>query len=351
MSRAFPWACIAGRLRGARRVLAALGLAGLLAACAPLVQKAYQPGLGFPGPSLHDDSVVSFDGARLGLTRWLPDGEPSAVIVAVHGMNSYARAFHEAGPWWAAHGIAVYAYDQRGFGRSPHRGIWAGEPLMTEDLRTVVALIRARHPKATVAVVGASMGAAVVIEAFASDRPPDADRVVLVSPAVAGGWDRPFPFSLAVCMSSRSVRGVRVTPPAWLIARLKPTDSPTEIAEARADPLMIWRMRPDGFHGLLDLADRAALNLPKVKAPILYLYGARDRLEPRAAAFRAAGRLKAGDRSGYYADGWHLLLLDRQAPRVYADVAAFIADPARPPPFGAPPLPRGRAPRAASSPP
>ena len=59
-----------------------------------------------------------------------------AVIVGLHGMDDYANAFHMAAPFWAKQGIATYAYDQRGFGRSPRRGVWAGEDLIAEDLRT-----------------------------------------------------------------------------------------------------------------------------------------------------------------------------------------------------------------------
>src|SRR5215831_8738626 len=115
----------------ARRI--AIVFALLAAACAPVVQRPLNPAPGFGGPRLEDDAFVSFDGARLGLSHWDPAGEPWAVIVGVHGMNDYANAFHLAGPYWASLGIATYAYDQRGFGRSPERGVWAGRALMTED--------------------------------------------------------------------------------------------------------------------------------------------------------------------------------------------------------------------------
>src|SRR5579864_2917718 len=117
-------------------------------ACAPVVQRPQVPTPGFAGPRLAPDAFISFDGARLGLTQWTPAGRPWAVIVGVHGMNDYANAFHLAGPDWARQGIATYAYDQRGFGRSPERGVWAGHALMTEDLRTIVRLVRARYPGA-----------------------------------------------------------------------------------------------------------------------------------------------------------------------------------------------------------
>ena len=50
-------------------------------------------------------------------------------------------------------------------------------------------------------------------------------------------------------------------------------------------------------------------------------------------------RLPAGDRTAWYAQGWHLLLRDKQAHNVYEDVAAYIRDPAAPLPSGAPPIP------------
>ena len=108
------------------RRAALLAFALLIGACAPIEQRPLSPTLGFAGPRLDSDAFVSFDGARLGLTRWIPAGAPWAVIVGVHGMNDYANAFHLAGPYWASLGIATYAYDQRGFGRSPERGVWAG---------------------------------------------------------------------------------------------------------------------------------------------------------------------------------------------------------------------------------
>jgi len=137
-------------------LVATLVLACLAAACAPTLQQAGRPDIGFTGPRLEDHAFVSFDGARLGLTRWdaKAPAEPWAVIIGVHGMNDYAAAFHLAAPWWAARGVTTLAYDQRGFGRSPGRGVWAPDALRTEDLRTLVALARARYPHATLAVVG-----------------------------------------------------------------------------------------------------------------------------------------------------------------------------------------------------
>ena len=53
------------------RLLAALLAALMLAGCTPLmVQQAGRPPLGFQGAHIERDAIVSFDGARLGLSEW-----------------------------------------------------------------------------------------------------------------------------------------------------------------------------------------------------------------------------------------------------------------------------------------
>jgi alpha-beta hydrolase superfamily lysophospholipase len=312
----------------------------LLGACTPLmVQQAGRPPLGFQGPGVETDSVVSFDGTRLALTRWEAKDEPWAVIVGLHGMNDYANAFHLAGPWWAEQGVTTYAYDQRGFGRSPGRGIWAGDELMEEDLRTVVALARHRHPHALIAVVGESMGGAVAAEAFASDRPPAAHRLVLMSPAVWGWKAQPIPNKTVLWFAANFTASRVYTPPRWVTDKIHPTDNREELIAMSRDPLMIWGARSDTIYGLVGLMDRAADAVGRLQVPTLYMYGAHDEIIPKKAAFRAARRLKPVDGTAYYAKGWHLLMRDKQGPVVWEDVLSFIRDPAAPPPSAAPPIP------------
>ena len=319
-------------------LVATLVLACLAAACAPTLQQAGRPEIGFTGPRLEDHAFVSFDGARLGLTRWeaKAPAEPWAVIIGVHGMNDYAAAFHLAAPWWAARGVTTLAYDQRGFGRSPGRGVWAPDALRTEDLRTLVALARARYPHATLAVVGESLGGAVTIEAFASTRPPAADRVVLAAPAVWGWSSQALPNRVALWLAARVAPGKVITPPRWLTGHISPTDNEAELEVMGRDPLMVWGARFDALYGLVDTMQTAQDETGQIHGPVLYLYGAHDQIIPKGATARALTHLPPSDRTAYYADGWHLLLRDRQAETVWADILSFIKDPDAPLPSGAP---------------
>lgn len=323
------------------RFLAAIAVALMLGACTPLqVQQAGQPPLGFQGASLQADSIISFDGARLGLSKWEAVGPPKAVIVGVHGMNDYANAFHLAAPWWAEQGVSTYAYDQRGFGRSPERGVWGGDQLMIEDLRTVTALVRQKYPDVPVVVLGESMGGAVTIEAFASDRPPVADRVILTAPAVWGWSNQPLPYKTTLWFAANFTGRKVYTPPSWLTKRVMPTDNRDELIAMGRDPLMIWGARSDTLYGLVAMMERAWQGTGGIKVPVLYLYGANDPIIPKHPTVQAAKRLKPTDRTAYYAKGYHLLTRDRDGPTVWADMLSFVLDPAKPLPSGAPPIPR-----------
>lgn len=323
------------------RLLACAALA-LVASCAPMVQQAMRPPAAYQGPRFDAAAhrFYSFDGAPLGLTVWKPpEGQPvTAVIVGLHGMNDYAEAFYLAGPWWAQQGIATYAYDARGQGRSPDRGVWGGTRLLTEDLRTAVTLARHEHPGAIVAVVGESMGAATAIAAFASNDPPAADRLVLVSPAVWGWSTLPKAYAATLWVGAHTFPYRPVTAPKGVQRRIVATDNEDALRRMGRDRNMIWETRIDAVYGLVRLMEQASRGAARLHVPTAYLYGAHDQIIPRASALKAARLLPPEARTAFYPQGYHLLLRDRQAETVWKDIAGFIRTPDAPFASGAAPL-------------
>lgn len=321
------------------RSCAALFAALALGACAtPAIQPPMTPPSGFTGPAVEAGGLRIDDGARLPLARWAPEtGEPWAVIVALHGMNDSRASFRLAGPWWAERGIETWAIDQRGFGEAPGRGIWAGEARMTEDLHTAVALARARHPRAVIAVAGESMGGAVTIAAFSADRPPDADRVILLAPAV-WGWTAQGPVNSAgLWIAARTMGDRAVDAPEWAVRALPASDNRMELLRNYRDPNSLISTRFDALYGLVDLMETASLRLGDIRAPTLLLYGANDnviRSDPMRLALERAGD-RPGLRTGFYPDGWHILNRDFQAEVMFRDVEAWLRDAAAPLPSGA----------------
>ncbi len=321
------------------RSCAALFAVLVLGACAtPAIQPPMTPPSGFTGPAVEAGGLRMDDGARLPLARWAPEtGEPWAVIIALHGMNDSRASFRLAGPWWAERGIETWAIDQRGFGEAPGRGVWAGEARMTEDVRTAVALARARHPRAVIAVAGESMGGAVTIAAFSADRAPDADRVILLAPAV-WGWTAQGPVNSAgLWIAARTMGDRSVDAPEWAVRGLPASDNRMELLRNYRDPNSLISTRFDALYGLVDLMETASLRLGDIRAPTLLLYGANDnviRSDPMRLALERAGD-RPGFRTGFYPDGWHILNRDLQAEVMFRDVEAWLRDAAAPLPSGA----------------
>jgi acylglycerol lipase len=318
---------------GLVRNLTALGVLTVSACATPKVQEPLSMTQTVtPELNVEENKFVSFDGAELGLTYWPGQeaGEAAGhVVVGLHGMNDYANAFHMAAPYWASKGVTVYAYDQRGFGRSPERGIWPDEELMREDLRTAVDLVKQYHPDSKITVVGISMGASVAMSAFGSDQPPAADQFIASGPGLRGWGAMNLTYRTSLWLSAHVRPGWIVQPPRRFV-RIEPSDNIEMLQRTWSDPLMMPTNRIDQVYGLVSLMERAherAPNLPE-SLPTLMSYGANDYVVPAKGVERTAKVLPSHVRTVYYEKGFHMLLRDLQAQTVHDDYLAFMLDPA-----------------------
>lgn len=298
---------------GLRRLILTIVLLG--AACAPRVQDI---GPAVQAPRLTDSAVITADGARLPLRQWLAD-DTGPVVIALHGFNDYGNAFAGPGAALAAHGVTVYAYDQRGFGEAPAPGLWAGSQVLIDDVGQMVDLARARHPGRPVYLLGVSMGGAVAMAAMADGI--EVDGAVLVAPAVWGRTTMNVFYRMALWTGSHTLpwmtvsgRGLDITP----------SDNREMLIALGRDPLVLKETRIDAIHGVVNLMDRALAAAPAVEPPVLVLYGARDEIIPKAPTLQMIRQLDGRHRVAVYADGYHMLLRDLQAAVVIEDVAAWL---------------------------
>jgi alpha-beta hydrolase superfamily lysophospholipase len=329
--------------RGARRwgailplLLAALGLG----ACTPLVIPAGPP---VRAPLVAEDALLMPDGARLPLHVWPPqEGPARAVILGLHGFNDYSVNFMaESAKLFTRHGIAVYAYDQRGFGAAPHAGIWPGEATLAADAATAARLIRARHPRVPLIMLGESMGAAVLMLAAAGADPPPADGYILSSPALWGRVGMNGAMRWGLWLASRTIPIVGFQAG---VGGISPTDNSAAMRRWMRDPLTLKVTRVDAAHGLVDLMDAAVASLPAccrgmggAPVPTLVLFGAKDRIVPVRVARQVLASVppEGATRIAFYQEGWHLLLRDENREAVAGDILTWLADPAGPLPSGA----------------
>lgn len=304
---------------------AGIAVLPLLSGCAPVVQAMGPP---VRTPELRANTAVMADGEALPLRVWLPeDGEPKAVIVALHGFNDYSNAFAGPAQAWAKAGLAVYAYDQRGFGAAENRGLWPGEATLAEDLRTVLRLARQRHPGLPVYVLGESMGAAIAIVALAGEDSGLADGAILAAPAV-GAWDEHDPFARGLLWLAAH------TVPWWSASgrglNIRASDNIEMLRALAEDPLVVHETRADALYGLVELMDSAKAAGPRLELPALVLYGAKDELIQPEPVRGLADSLPLRPRLAIYPNGYHLLFRDLGAEPVIGDVAAWSLRPLAP---------------------
>ena len=313
-------------VRMARFALILLMLA--LAACGPRIQSI---GLPVQAPALNDRAAVAPDGGQLPIETWAAAGRPRAVIVALHGFNDYRLAFKASGAWWAGRGITTYAYDQRGFGDTAHRGIWAGTDTMIRDLGTMVRLVRTRHPDVPLFLLGDSMGGAVVMAAMARDDAPTVDGIVLAAPAVWGGDSLNAFYRGTLWLAAHLLPANKATGRG--LGR-RPSDNIEMLRGLGRDPKVIKETRIDAVYGLVQLMDAAQAAAPSIDVPMLILYGARDELIPKRPVEKVVTSVTGPRRVAIYPNGWHMLLRDLQAEVVWRDVLSWIENPAAPLPSG-----------------
>jgi alpha-beta hydrolase superfamily lysophospholipase len=325
-------------VRNAGAFAAAVGVAVILGACAPRLQP-LEPEV--TAPAILDDRLAMADGVELPLRRWLPRGPPKAVILALHGFNDYSNAFDAPAKTWAEAGIATYAYDQRGFGATPYRGLWAGEERMMGDLAAAARLVRERHPGAPFYLLGESMGGALVMASAAAPDPPAADGIILVAPAVWGREAQGPLNSLFLWLGAHTVPWMRFGGEGLDIT---PSDNIEMLRALGRDPLVIKKARVDTILGLVNLMDMAYAAAPRLTGPMLVLFGSREEVIPPRAARTMLERLPGGPggddaspaaRIAIYRDGYHMLLRDLRADLARGDVRAWIENASRALPSGA----------------
>ena len=269
-----------------------------------------------------EGTFIARDGVRLPLRHW-DAPHPIAVIVALHGMSDYSQAFDLPGPWWAAHGISVYAYDQRGFGAAANPGLWAGTSAMGADLADMVDALHAKFPRIPVYALGESMGGAVVLTALGSPNPPRVDGAILVAPAVWSRADMPLPYRIVLWVGARLVPGMHVSGEGLHILA---TDNIPVLRRLARDPLYQHSARVDQVYGLVNLMDEARRAPARMKehAPILFLYGGNDQVIPAAPTEAAARELDGRTTIVRYPEGYHMLLRDLEAEPRWNDVLQWI---------------------------
>jgi lysophospholipase len=131
--------------------------------------------------SVIEGTVRTTDGLDLFWRGWTATS-PLGVIVIVHGLAEHSGRYAHIGRYLAERGWAVYAVDTRAHGRSPGAKVHVRRfDEFLEDVRSMLAAVRARHPEGPVFLLGHSQGGLVVLQ-YALRQPEGLTGIVVTSP-------------------------------------------------------------------------------------------------------------------------------------------------------------------------
>jgi acylglycerol lipase len=271
-------------------------------------------------PTAKEENVSGSSGLNIFVRSWRPHGAARAVVVICHGLNAHSGQYQWVGEQFAAAGLAVYALDLRGRGRSD------GERFYVEtfadyvsDVATVIALAKAREPGLSVYLLGHSAGG-VVSCIYTLEH--QSELVGLICESFA--FQIPAPdFAIAV------LKGISHLAPHAHVVKLHNEDfsrDPEVVRSMNADPLIAHEVQPTRTAAEMARADdRLKREFPLITLPVLILHGTLDKVTRPSGSQLFYDTAGSADKTlklyeGYY----HDLLHDIGKEKVMADITGWI---------------------------
>jgi alpha-beta hydrolase superfamily lysophospholipase len=272
-------------------------------------------------PATHETgSFAAHDGLTLFEQSWHPAGKPRAVLVAHHGLKDYSDRYAPLALRMVADGLAVYAYDMRGHGRSAgQRATIDSIDDLLDDLAIFLERVRAREGNVPVFLLGHSVGG-LAVTLFTLERRPSLAGLIVLAPALR--IDR-MPLEMAA------------TPVvSTLLPNLPVVDIPNSFF--LRDPAARALMDKSDFvyqdpgpattaASILDGIGRVWARADGLDAPVLGLHGTADHAtDPRGTA-ELVRRAKTADRTLLlYRGVAHDLLHEPESSQVVVDIERWI---------------------------
>jgi len=126
------------------------------------------------------------DSLELYHQAWLPDGEPKAAFVVVHGYGEHSGRYVNPVNYFVPRGPAFYAYDLRGHGKSPGpRGHIVHFDEYLADTHAFLKLVRELNPGRRMFLLGHSLGG-LIVSAYVENYPTDDLSGLIMSSAFLG---------------------------------------------------------------------------------------------------------------------------------------------------------------------
>jgi alpha-beta hydrolase superfamily lysophospholipase len=263
---------------------------------------------------------TSSGGLSLFYRVWRPDQTPRGVVAIVPGFNSHSGYYAWVAERLVAQGLAVYAIDLRGRGKSEGERFYVQKfEDYVNDVHEFVTLARAHQPGLPIYLLGHSAGG-VVSCLYAIEHQEELAGLICESFA----FKIPAPdFALAV------FKGLAHIAPHARILHLKNEDfsrDPAIVEAMNADPLIENEKQPTETLASMVRADELLeKGFANMTLPVLILHGTEDKATKPSGSQQFFDTVGSIDKTlKFYEGGYHDLLNDTDRDEVMADVSAWV---------------------------
>jgi alpha-beta hydrolase superfamily lysophospholipase len=271
-------------------------------------------------PITREETIEVAGGLNLFVRSWRPDGVARAVVVICHGFNAHSGQYQSVGEQFAALGIAVYALDLRGRGRSDGERFYVDQMAdYVSDVATVITLAKTREAGLPLYLLGHSAGG-VVSCIYTLEHQSQLAGLICESFA----FQVPTPdFAIAV------LKGVSHLVPHSHVVKLKNEDfsrDPEVVRAMNNDPLIADEVQATRTVAEMARADeRLKREFRLITLPLLILHGTLDKVTKPSGSQLFYDTAGAVDKTlKLYEGHYHDLLHDLDKERVLADITGWI---------------------------
>lgn len=254
------------------------------------------------------------------IRAWRPLTTPRAVVGICHGFNAHSGMYAWCGQQFAQKGMATYALDLRGRGRSDGERFYVEHfEDYVDDLKRLLKLAKVREPGRPIVLLGHSAGGVIAcLYALAHQS------------QIAGLICEDFAFEVPAPEIALAVlKGISHVVPHAHALKLKNEDFSRDAQVVKVmneDPLIARESQPFATMAAIVRADeRLKTAFPQITLPVLIIHGTADKAARPNGSQRFYEHAGSNDRTlKLYEGRYHDPLNDLGKEEVFADIVAWI---------------------------
>jgi acylglycerol lipase len=253
---------------------------------------------------------------------WLPEDEPKAVLLIVHGLAEHSGRYINVVNHFVPLGYAVYGVDLIGHGKSGGARVYVERfEDYTDTLKTYFDMVRDWQPKKPIFLVGHSVGG-LIGPSYLLEHQAELSGAVISAPLV----QVPDNISPPVVFVSKVLSTLM---PKFGLMRVEAdgVSQDPEVVQAYINDPLVYRGKTTARLSaeLLKAMQRVTAEAARITLPILILQGSADKLVAPDGARMLYASVSSSDKTLHVYDGcYHEVFNEPERDQVLGDVEAWL---------------------------